>query len=263
VNDNVATGNASSYTFTADADTKISFNWTVEFALRLKSDISRTEGSGSLDGTIPGIPGLTSLAAGNPIPEVQKHWIKRSESVIAQIDGQVLDLVTYPGLPVKYVVLGYNASGRPNTFDTFDPANLTRSHFIAFDQIETRQQVPEFIMDAPATIEYVWKLKIGIQVNTTTASASPLPLVHVLQDPGGAGHTPLQPEGEGVGAFFFDEHTKLQIGTVQKDGLIELSGWFDGDRTIIPLSGNEADVPSSFTLTFPGQHHKLSIVPGR
>jgi len=246
VNDNVATGDASSYTFTADTDTKVTFSWVVEYALRIKSDLRNTAGTGSLDGTIPGIPGLTSLASGNPLPEVQKHWVKRNESVIAEIDGQLLDLSTYPGLPVKYLVLGYNASGRPNNFAPDDP---TQSHAIFFPRPQTRQHVPEFVMAGPATIEYFWKLKIGIEASTTTASASLLPLVHVVQDPGGAGQTPQQSNGLGVGTYFFDEHTKLDVGTLQKDGLVELSGWFNGDGTIIPLNGNEADVPSRFTLT--------------
>src|SRR5207249_5644576 len=73
VNDNVATGDASSYTFTASEDTKVTFEWTVEHALRIKSNLDGTRGTGSLDGTTPAIPGLLSLASGNPMPEVQQH----------------------------------------------------------------------------------------------------------------------------------------------------------------------------------------------
>jgi len=259
VNDNVATGDASSYTFTASEDTKVTFEWAVEHALRIKSNLDGTRGTGSLDGSTPGIPGLISPASGNPLPEVQKHWIGRNESVIAEIDGEVLDLSTYPGLPVKYVVLGYNASGPPNTLA---PAVLTRSDFTAFNQIERRQQVPEFIMSGPATIEYQWELKIGIQVDTTSPLANSLARIGVTQDPGRPGQTPLQPDGASAGTYFYKEHTILHIGTREKEGLSELTGWLNGDGTVIPATGNKEQIPSSFTYPPGSTSNYLSFLIG-
>ena len=67
-------------------------------------------------------------------------------------------------------------------------------------------------MSGPATIEYQWDLRIGIQVDVTSPLASPLARVHVTQDGGRPGQTPLQPDGAGAGTYFYKEHTILQIG---------------------------------------------------
>jgi hypothetical protein len=242
VGENVANGTASSYTFTLNDDTQVTFNWAVEHALRVHSDLSGTVGTGSLDRQTPGLPGLTSLASGSPVPEVKKHWIAKDESVIAQIDGDVVDLLDFNGLPVKYVVLGYRASGPPNTRAT----GPGQTDYFAFQRNERRQQVPEFIMSGPASIEYVWKLKIGVQVNTTSTATDTLPVVRVLNDPGRTNNPPTQLDGVGAGTFYYDEHTELEIGSMERQNLIELQGWLNGDGNVIPGTGQKADLTNAF-----------------
>ena len=168
VDNNVPTGGASSYTFVITKDTTIQFNWAVDFALVVDSDLRETAGSQ--------IAGLTSLASGNPIPAVQKHWIAKGENIIATIDSEVLDQ-NNPGLPVKYVVTGYDAFGPPNTL------NVSQTNFFSFAGNETRRQIPPppyngFNMTTNAFIRYHWKLKIGVRMDTTgptTSDAGPRP----------------------------------------------------------------------------------------
>ena len=242
VDDNVVTGSASSYRFIISQDTRVTFLWERDFALDINSDLQATRGDGDPVHNLQGLPGLQSLASGNPDPTVQKHWVAENETVIANIDSEVLDF-SLPGLPVKYLVTGYNASGPPDTRANGDP-------FYPFSGSEVRRQIPQFVMTAPASIVYEWKLKIGVQVNTTGPTSSGLPLVKVIRDPGQTGSgAPTQSDGVGVGTFYYDEHTSLQIGTIQNKGTSQLQGWFNGDGTIFPATGLLADLTSSFTVT--------------
>ncbi len=242
VDDNVSTGQAESYSFTLDHDTTVTFNWVVEHSLTIASDLSGTVGQGDPVHLIAGLPGLTSEASGNPDPPVKKSWIGENESVIAAIDGDVMDL-SDPSLPVKYSVIGYLASGPPNK----NALNKTNAQFYTFPAGETRQQVPEFFMDGPASITYVWKLKIGVQVNTTGPASAALPRIHVVGD--SPTTPPTQPDGIGTGTFFYNEHTVLEIGSAEQKGLQQLKGWFNGDGFVIPSQGNKDDLGSSFVIS--------------
>ena len=75
--DTVNSGNSSSYSFVINRDTQLRFNWQTEYALDVKNDISGSQG------------GLTSTAAGNPDPVVQKHWIEEGTITTAFIDGAI------------------------------------------------------------------------------------------------------------------------------------------------------------------------------
>jgi hypothetical protein len=230
VNDNVATGGASSFSFVLLDDTTIKFNWEVDYALTIDSDLTGTQGSK--------VHGLTSLASGNPDPAVQKHWIPQNQNVIAKIDSYTLDLDN-PGLPVRYVVTGCDVTGPANTSGQPDP------RFIAFDGNETRRQFPlapsaGFSMSAPATIKYHWKLQLGVQV-TTAPRDSNYPYIQVPAAP--------QLDGPGVGVFFFDEHTHLQIGARDHDGTVALQGFNGGDGFVFPNFGTKQDLHSSFQIS--------------
>ncbi len=252
VDNNVANGTANNYTFTITADTTVTFNWEVDYALNITADLSGTVGTGDPAHGIAGIPGLTSLASGNPVPAVQKHWTPANDTVIAAIDASVLDLNS-PGLPVKYLVTGYDASGPANS------QNSNATNFFAFSGNDTRRQVPQFIMTGPASINYHWKLKIGVQVDTTGPSSVGFPLIMVVKDPGQTNSAPpTQPNGVGTGTFYYDEHTSLQIGTLKHQGTIQLQGWLNGDGTIFASSGDLTNLNSSFTVN--GSNGPLTYV---
>lgn len=243
VDNNVATGNAESYTFTITKDTSVTFNWQVDYALNIDSDLSGTVGTGDPAHGLAGISGISSLASGNPVPSVQKHWVAKSDTVIATIDSETMDL-NNPGLPIKYVVTGYSAAGPAN------PLNSLQTNFISFSGNEVRRQVPQFVMNGPASIQYRWKLKIGVQVNTTGPQSSGWPLVKVLKDPGQTNSLPpAQSNGTGSGTFYFDEHTSVDIGTLKNQGVVQVKGWLNGDGYIFANTGALSNLTSSFTVT--------------
>ncbi|MCX6896822.1 MAG: PA14 domain-containing protein [Verrucomicrobia bacterium] len=243
VAENVPHGIASSYTFTLTKDTIVTFNWLVEHALRVKADFSATAGTDG-SGTPGHIVGLTSEAAGSPVPSVQKHWIKENEPVIATIDAASDDLdYLSRGLAVRYAVTGYDAFGPANTLGA---AGTTS--FIPFLGSDARRQVPQFLMTGPASITYHWKLKIGVQINTTGLKSAGFPLVHVTSDPGQV-VPPTQADGQGTGTFFFDENTSLQIGTIKNQNTTQLKGWFNGDGTVFASSGSLSNLTGAFDVT--------------
>jgi hypothetical protein len=242
VDENVVNGTATSYTFTLSKDTIVKFNWIVEHALTIDRDFSATAGTDSP--TTPGhIQGLSlySDATGNPVPAVKKSWVPENETVIASIDSEVADLdYQSRGLPVKYVVTGYEAYGPPNTL-----GGVGTTNFITFTGSDLRRQVPQFVMSGPAGIKYHWKLKIGIQVNTTGVKSTDYPLIQVVKDPGQL--PPTQPNGVGSGTFWFDENTKLNVGTIKNIGTTQLKGWMNGDGIVIPSTGDLTNLTTTFS----------------
>jgi len=201
VEDTDIIGSSSSYTFTLDQNTKITFHWVVEHALTVRSELSGTGaipiGGGYQRDTVNSL-GLTSLAAGNPTPEVKKHWIKQDELVVPTIDGTALDLTEYN---TRYFVTGYAASGWAIG------TNLNNSFAItnAFQAIEPRQQIPQFPMRGPATITYLWGIQHRVQVSTTTLDSQDWPGIKVVDDP-------TQPNRTGVGEFWFRRGAHLIVG---------------------------------------------------
>ena len=245
VGENVANGVANNYTFTLTKDTVIKFNWLVEHALRVKADFSGTAGTDSQN-ALGHIFGLASEAAGLPVPAVQKHWVAENEPVIAAINASVDDAdYLSRGLPVRYVVTGYDAFGPPNTLGGTDSAT---PDFIKFVGNDIRRQVPQFLMTKPASITYKWKLKVGITAGTTGLKSSGFPLVQVLSDPG-QGIPPLQGNGVGAGTYYYDENTSVRIATLKNQGNVQLKGWFNGDGTVFPTTGSLSNLVTEFTLT--------------
>lgn len=231
--DGSTSGPENFYTFTLEQDTTLKFTWSLEYALTIDSDLSGTIGSI--------IGGLDSKASGLPTPDVKKHWIEEDELVVATIDGIVLDVETF-SQNIRYVPTGYIASGPPNINTTnADLAQITQTDTFAFTRFEVRQQVPQFVMNAPGKITYQWKKQNLVQVDTTGVQSFGLPLVQVVDNSG-------QASGFGVGQFWYDENTSLKIGTVANFQEQALQGWFNGDGfTVSPDRGLLADLPDTFT----------------
>ena len=241
VNQSVANGVANSYTFTIGQDSIVTFNWLVEHALNINSDLSQTAGS-------PGSPivGLSSQAAGNPNPTCQKHWVAKNEPVIATINSHVEDQAYAAlGLPVRYVVTGYDVSGPANTLTP--DAGVT--NFIAVSGNDSVLQIPQFLMTGPVNITYHWKLKIGVQVATTDAKYAGFPYIKVVSDPGLIIPPTNNFDGSGVGTFYFDENTSLQIGSLLNYGTTHLQGWYGGDGTVFSAVGYSTNLAGTFTGT--------------
>lgn len=261
LNDNPQTGDPTTFTFTVNSPSDITFNWRVDYALTVDSNFDNTESSSTDDeGNLFAGP-LTSKASGNPLPAVQKHWIERGTNVIAQIDGKVIDF-SRPGLNIRYVTTGYVAYGaansatsqtqdevarinnsidireepvdQPATVDldgdpnSSEPALRKTFNFQTVGQAPPqRQQVEEFNMYGPSGITYNWKIQYGIQIDVDDQGRNALPRVEVLGNPPTAG---AQVNGSGAGVFWYDEGTRVRIGIpAVDDNNKALSGWTNGD----------------------------------
>ncbi len=91
-------GDASSYGFNISEDTELRFNWKTEYALTISNNLSGSNG------------GLSSTAAGNPDPVVQKHWVEESTISTAFIDG-VIPSPNANEFGTRYRNTGYTANG--------------------------------------------------------------------------------------------------------------------------------------------------------
>ncbi|MCP5526979.1 MAG: LamG domain-containing protein [Verrucomicrobiales bacterium] len=98
------TGQTAGYTFTIGADTQVRFKWRTEYALEIRNDLSGSRG------------GLTSTAAGNPDPVVQKHWIEAGTITTTFIDG-VIPSPNPNEFGTRYRSTGYVASGAASGFN--------------------------------------------------------------------------------------------------------------------------------------------------
>lgn len=91
-------GNTPTYTFTITGDTELRFRWKTEYALDIRNNLAGSQG------------GLTSTAAGNPDPVVQKHWVPAGTITTAFIDG-VIPSPNPNEYGTRYRSTGYDASG--------------------------------------------------------------------------------------------------------------------------------------------------------
>ena len=130
VNDVAQSGDPTYYSFNVYADTSVAVKWQHEFALVVEHDFARTESQEQDSAGKPWAGPLTSDAEGNPDPPAKKNWFRRGETVVAQVDGQVLDF-NRAGLDVRYVPVGYVAGGPPNR--TTNPSDDRTHPDRAFD----------------------------------------------------------------------------------------------------------------------------------
>jgi hypothetical protein len=114
VNNVAETGDPTRYDFEILRNTDILVKWAQAYALTVKHDFTRTQSIEVIAGT-PWAGPLESDAAGNPSPTVSKHWIPSGSQPVVQIDGQLIDISSHPGLDLRYVVEGFRSYGPPNT----------------------------------------------------------------------------------------------------------------------------------------------------
>ena len=244
--------------FRVDQNMSVLFVWRQEYALVIEQDFVNTISPDVDEGGNPWAGPLESLASGNPDPAVQKHWIKKGTTLIAQIDGQVLDY-TRPGLDVRYVPVGFTAYGPPNRntsladdairFSGVDistnPANVGYFAFTVEQQPPGRQQVSQFTMYGPGFIRYKWQLQFGVKVNIDDVARAALPRVYKMTATG------LALEGVGEGTFWFNPGTAVKVACAANvsDPLSDsLKGWISGDGYYFTAQGDLDDTQNGLLI---------------
>lgn len=242
VEDTEIIGDGSSYTFEFRKNTKITFHWTVEHALEIRSDLGGTGALPMQGGYVRDTAhnlGLTSLAAGNPVPEVKKHWIKKDELVIPGIDGVAYDMSE---AGTRYVVTGYAAEGWAVSSSAIPkPSSQTN----LFPAVEPRLQIPQFPMRGPARVTYFWGIQHRIQVSTTTLESQDWPGIKVIDDP-------AQPSRAGSGEFWFNRNTHVIVGARDVGNSLRGAMLQTGDLTGVNLD-------KTALSAIPGNHFELVI----
>ncbi|MBN9691935.1 MAG: VCBS repeat-containing protein [Verrucomicrobia bacterium] len=196
INGTVGSGDAAEHTFTLEDDSELTFSWQTEHRLTVTSD----HASAGVSDT---------AAAGSAEPAFGSHWIANGTLVTAFIDGYLLPVDT--GLfGTRYVVTGFTATG---------PALPSRT----FGSVEARQQIPQFLMTAPATIAYHWKRQHRVLVSTTSDNTYSLPRTEQVQPPG--------PVAAGSGEFWFDSGSRVRLTVPVSDSSLgkALKGWRNAD----------------------------------
>jgi len=224
VNDVPQTGDPTLYRFTVENNAEVVVKWRQDFALRMAHEFAATESllKDSVNNAWAGP--LESEAVGNPSPEVKLHWITKNDTIIAQIDGQVLDY-SHPGLNVRYVPVSYEASGAAGSGLTL---------FTVGQSPPGRQQIPEFTMIGPGSIRYIWRIQYGISINADSLVHAPLPVIRKKMG------SAYQTVSTGEGLFWFDPGSEVQILCAQNESTptsLALSGWVNGDGYYFGVQG--------------------------
>ncbi len=246
VNDVPQTGDPTYYQFSLSQNTTVVVKWQHDYALTIARNFDKT--ISTVDPSYS--PGLNSDAEGNPSPAVNKHWIAQGTSLGAQVDSQVFDILSHPGLDIRHVPVGYQASGPPSGshFSTTG-VNRTNSVFLSWLGTEVgsvadlktnlvlatqRQSVPSFIMAAPGKITYLWHVQYGVKVNVDSASHASAPKV-LAKSP--VNNTVTVQAGSGEGTFWFYPGDFVQVLSLATDATLGLNGWLNGDGFYFTSSG--------------------------
>jgi hypothetical protein len=175
-------------------------------------------------------------------------------------------LINGPGIPtgtvISQVASGTSivisqspASSGSFVLEFFDPnPSLTFfsnfGSYAFFDQ-NARQQVPQWIMSGPATINYRWKTQYHVMVSTSVQTAQDFPEVRLKPDepiaPGNAGY--------GNGEHWFDVGSSVYVGGRRGGGTHsrELNGWLNATVPPFPSDKGSFDFASnSVTFSAPG-----------
>lgn len=147
-------GTANTVTFVASADTELTFLWRTEHAVEIASDLSGTDG-------------LTSTAAGNPEPAVQKHWIRENEQFTAFIDGAEADIAV-PG--VRWRSTGFIAGGC-----VASAQGVASGSLYAWSGYQPRQQTAKITVGSPGRIVWKWMKEMSVRVGVNSFAASSAP----------------------------------------------------------------------------------------
>lgn len=155
---NVAqSGDPTFLNFDVEEDSLVVVKWQHEFALEVQHDFSRTESTERDEAGAPWAGPLVSDAEGNPVPQAKKNWVKRGDTVVAQIDGQVLDF-NRAGLDVRYVPVGYVAGGPPNGSTAPSDDGRTRNSLVLPAQVTDPASLRAQLIAGtkPAAVAEVW-----------------------------------------------------------------------------------------------------------
>lgn len=235
VNNTPQTGDPTQYSFDMQGDTMVDIRWRHDYALLVNHDFLATASPETDAAGKPWAGPLTSGASGNPTPDTTKiHWIEKGESVIAQIDGEVIDF-THSGLNIRYVPKAYRAQGSAR--GVYKEFAVHTNLFTVGQAPPQRQQVDAFVMDDWGSIDYVWQIQFGIQVNMDDVARSALP--RVLQwDPA----TNMDKEiGSLEGIFWFNPGDQVKVVSAANVGdatSLALSGWVNGDGFYFSANGD-------------------------
>lgn len=235
VNSVVQESEATVYSLQLSDATTIQLEWIVDYALIITSDFSGTFSlAKNADGTRY-VEKLSSNAAGSPEPGIGKTWQRKDSPVVLSIDGAYQDLSAYPGLNIRFVPYAYDATGA--ALDTI-PGTATS---LEFTQVEPVQELAQFTMSEPGTVEYKWKLQYGVEVGSSITSAEPQMLVQYIQN--GDGSTTGQSTSEGGGVHWYDDQTVLKIGAPESldfgSGPQTIKGWLNGDNYVFNPSEDD------------------------
>ncbi len=235
VNNTPQTGDPTQYSFDIQGDTTVDIRWRHDYALLVDHDFDATASPETDPTGNPWAGPLTSRASGNPTPDTTKiHWIEKGESVIAQIDGQVIDY-TRSGLNIRYVPMAYRARGSARGVYKEFPVHTNR--FTVGQAPAQRQQVDAFVMDDWGRIDYVWQIQYGIQVNMDDASRSSLPRVYRV-DPSSGQDVEV---GSLEGTFWFNPGDQVKVVSAANVGdatSLALGGWVNGDGFYFSANGD-------------------------
>ena len=102
---------------------------------------------------------------------------------------------------------------RPWLFQALNVPPQSRS----FEQVQTGQQAPQFVVTGPARLTYLWAIQHRIQVSTSSSGSEDLPLIDVDAVTG--------KDGEGFHEFWFDRGTALKILARERTPNTQLNGW--------------------------------------
>ncbi|VGO20758.1 hypothetical protein [Pontiella sulfatireligans] len=238
VNNVAQTGDPTFYSFeVTDEDARIFLKWRHDYALNVTSDFDETKSDLKDEGGAPWAGPVHSLATGNPEPSVKLHWIPKGDLMTATVDGQVVDY-SHPGLAIRYVPIGRREIG------TEGPGSVSTNPFMVGQSPPARQQVEQFVMNGPASIEYVWQIQYGVTVNIDDVSRVSIPLVREFVSAhtnqlGKYVHSATN-RYFGEGTFWFDPAARVQVLCQANDGSSEnkaLGGWINGDGYYFTSSG--------------------------
>ena len=92
---------------------------------------------------------------------MNKHWFIEDTHVIAQIDGAAA--IEQAG--IRFRSTGYVATG-PAV-----PAGGSSGALVAWGSFQSRQQIPQFILTAPASVTWHWQKEISLRVSSIPVAA--------------------------------------------------------------------------------------------
>src|SRR4029079_4974426 len=141
-------------------------------------------------------------------------WFPENGLAIARINGIESDPSNFG---TRYISIGYESLGSARDDAGSSQALDAPPQTTFFDQVQTRQQVPQFVVTGPARVTYKWAIQHRIQTSTSSSSSEALPLIDV--------DDVAAKDGEGSHEFWFDRGTALKILARERAANTQLNGW--------------------------------------